>query len=189
MQKKYIYILLIIARIFDSATTYVAGNGDLSKEMSSIVRVYDLGWTGLLLSNLFGALLIIFLLTIQTDRFYLQAEKTITKYNISFGEYFGILYTGKKLTFLSSLTSKIRYKITLNSFIILFAICTIIVSFLVGINNLLTRIDINLLYVSNSFLNKNIVNLLNITVFVFSGIIYHYIRYKNFIKNHIYGNQ
>lgn len=175
-----LFLVVITARIFDILTTYIAGNGDLSGEMNILVRILGLGWSSLLLSEVVVVLVAYFILKKQTEIFYIEAEQKIKNKDVFFNEYLGMLYFGKKISFFKSLFSKINYKVVLNSFIHLFLITLIIVSFLIAINNLLSRNYLNLYSFQNDIFIKNIPNILNIVSFTFIVIIYHYRRYKKY---------
>lgn len=175
-KKTTILIFVIFSRIFDTFSTYVSRNGDLSGEMNPLIRIFHLGWTSLIISNILGVIILSFFLYNQSDKYLEKAEIKII-HKMSFAEYIGIVYFGKKTSFLNSLTSKINYRVLLNTGIILILICTIIVSLIVGINNLLVSITINFLYSTNNFINKNIVNFINIFIFILVFIFYHHKRF------------
>lgn len=178
-----LFVLIFGARFFDILTTYIAGNGSLSGEMNILIRIFNLGWVSLFLSEIIILTIVYVLLRIQTDSFYMKEQKKINKENLSFNEYIGILYFGKNISFIKSLYSKINYKLAINSFIDLFLITLIIVSFLIGINNILSSLNYSNLYnFSNLTFQKNIPNILNLIVFICSAIFYHYFRYEKHIK-------
>lgn len=177
------FILILGARCFDILTTYIAGNGDLSGEMNVLVRVFHLGWGALLLSEIILLGIVYILLKIQTDSFYIEEEKKIKKENLSFNEYLGTLYFGRKISLIKSFYSKINYKLAVNSFIDLFLMTLTTVSFLIGINNLLSSSNyLNLYNFSNTVFQKNMPNILNIIIFFCTITLYHYTRYKKHIN-------
>lgn len=182
-----LFIFIIIGRFFDILSTYISGNGNLSGELNILVRVFNFGWTALLLSEVVIILLAYIFLRKQTDVYYFEEESKINKNIVSFGEYFGLLYFGKKITFLQSLFSKIKSKIALNTLIHILFISIIVVSFLISVNNLLAgKHYLNLFSITNSFYQNNIVKILNLLVFIIILVIYHYHRYKKYLIN---GNQ
>jgi hypothetical protein len=177
-----VFIFLIVGKFFDILTTYISGNGSLSNEMNLLVRFFGLSWTALLWSEVIFIFVAYFLLKNQNDSFYKMEEEKINRDNLSFSNYLGFLYYGKKVTFLESLTAKVKLKVFFNSLIQLFFITTIIVSFVVSINNLLAGFNFfNLFSYRNKIYQDNIVNIINLFVFILSTIIYHYKKYKKHI--------
>ena len=186
---KKIFTFLIFARFFDLLTTYISHNGNLKNELNILVRIFNQGWCMLILSDVILIFVAYFLLKFQTDLFYIESEKKI-KLDSTFSEYLGFIYFGKKISFLKSLCSAINFKILFNSIIPILFLCTIIVSFLIGINNLLAGNGcFNLFSISKyffekniDFLQENIVKLLNFIVFILITVFYHKIRYNKYIN-------
>ena len=111
--------------------------------------------------------------------------------DLAFVDYFSFLYYGKKISFMEFLvTGKINYKLLLNTFIHTFIVTVIIVGLIISINNLLNGYGfINLFSFDNLFYQKHMTKFLNFFVCAIVITVYHFLRYKKFIKTHINANQ
>lgn len=179
-----LFIIVIIGRAFDILTTYIAGGGSLTGEMNLLVRYFHYGWNALLLSELIVIIIAYIFLKKQTDFFYFEAEKKITKSNLTFKKYLESLYYGKKISFLEFFYAKIKLKIFFNTAIHIFFISTALFSFLIGVNNLLAGANyLNLYSLSNNtFYQNNIVKISNFFVSIIVIIIYHFNRYNKYLN-------
>ncbi len=174
---------MVTGRLIDLLTTYIAGKGSLSCELNILVSVFNLGWKALIFQNIIVIILAYFLLKIQSDIYYSTSEDKIINKKIPFLEYFNILYFGKKITFIKSLTTKIKYKITIHSLIQISFISIIILSFFISINNLLAGNGyVNLYSYKNRFYHNYILQIINLLIFASITFLYHYKKYILFLN-------
>ena len=174
---------MVIGRLLDLLTTYLAGKGSLSCELNILVSVFNLGWKALIFQNIIVISLAFYFLKIQSDMYYSTSEDKITNKKIPFLEYFSVLYFGKKISFMKSLTTKIKYKITIHSLIQISLISIIILSFFISINNLLAGNGyVNLYSYKNRFYHNYILQIINFLIFASVTFLYHYKKYILFLK-------
>lgn len=176
-------ILLICARFFDIITTYISRNGDLSGEMNIIVRKFGLGWEALIISEIL-LLLLVFILCKKIKKVDdIDLFNNIPK-EISFKEFMGQIYFNKKINFLELFHSKVNKKVFINDLVCFTVSMLIIVSVLVGINNLLSSYGvINFFTLNNEFIDHNFPKILNIIIFTIIVIYVNLNRYNKFKKN------
>lgn len=183
---KVIFTFLIFSRFFDLFSTYIAGNGSLIGEMNILVRIFNLGWYSLIISEIIILLFAYFILSKQSNHYYLDSETKINDFNITFKNYFALIYFGKKISVFQMFFSNVKQKQFINSFIHVFLITIIIVSVIISINNLLVKYELyNLYSLKNTFYQRNVMNITNVIVFFIVLLIYHYKKYYSYI----YGNK
>ncbi|WP_430613387.1 hypothetical protein [Flavobacterium sp. JP2137] len=167
IEKNKLLLFLILARTFDMITTYISRNGDLSGEMNILVRKFNLRWEALIISEVVIIVIFYFIIRYFDENYFKSKEEKLPK-NLSFTSYISLLYYGKKINIFQSFIAKIDYKIALNDFIYLITSTTIVVSFIIGINNLLSSQGyINLFDFGSYIFHINIPNLFNLLVFIF----------------------
>jgi hypothetical protein len=182
---KNILYLFAIIRLFDLTSTYFSNNGNLAMEMNPIVKIFNFGWFGLIMMNLIFILIVYFLLKIQSDDYYNQAEKKYNHLKLSFSNYLSYIYFDRLISFLELfVTSRIRYKLFFNALIHTLLITIIICSFIIGINNFLIGFNtVNLFSYQNKFYQNSLTVFLTFFAFIFVNIYYHYSRYKKINPN------
>lgn len=178
--KQKIILILVISRVLDLSSTYLAGNGHLYGETSPLVRIFKFGWQELLTFNFVLIFLIYFTMSFSYEKV-IQAKEIRYKNDFTnFKIYLSLIFFDKKISFKELLlSSKINFKIYIHTLILSFPICLIVISVLVSINNLIVMKDNTFL---SEFLPRNLTNIIALFSFITLLLIqlfYLKIRFKN----------